>query len=239
VTAVRKAVFAVWLYGLTVVLAILFLPALLMPRGAIMTGVALWARLAVWGLRWIAGVRIEVRGLERLPAGGVLIAAKHQSFFDILPPFFFLSDACFVLKKELTQIPVFGWHCRKAKMIPVDREAHSRALKDLVSSAVARLKEGRQLIIFPEGTRKRPGAAADYKPGVAALYRELGLACTPMATNSGEHVTSAGLLRRTGVIVFEILEPIPAGLKRGEFMRALQERIETASTALSRESGAF
>lgn len=229
----RRVLMAIWLYGLTSIACIVLLPTLVMPRAAIMMGVATWGRMMAFGLRWIGGIRIEVRGLERLAPGGVLIAAKHQSMFDIIPPFFFLPDAAFVLKKELVQIPVFGWHCRKSRMIAVDRDGHARALKDLVAAAADRLRHGRQLIIFPEGTRKPPGAAPDYKPGVAALYRELGLACTPMATNAGEFVTATGLPRRPGTIVFELLEPIPAGLKRGEFMRELEARIETASARLS------
>lgn len=233
---VRRVLMAVWLYGLTAICCVLLLPTLAMPRGAIMWGVGTWGRMLAFGLRWIGGVRIVVRGRDRLPGGGVLIAAKHQSMFDIIPPFFFLPDTAFVLKKELVRIPVFGWHCRKARMIAVDREGHARALKDLVAAAADRLKAGRQLIIFPEGTRKPPGATPDYKPGVAALYRELGLACTPMATNAGDFVSATGLPLRRGTIVFELLDPIPAGLKRGEFMRELQDRIETASARLSAEA---
>ena len=226
-----------WLYGGTAVICIILLPTLAMPRAAIMTGVAAWARVMAFGLRWIGGVSVEVRGREHLPDGGVLMAAKHQSMFDIIPPFFFLPDAAFVLKKELMRIPMFGWHCAKARMIAVDREGQARALKDLVAAATDRLNDGRQLIIFPEGTRKAPGETPDYKPGVAALYRELGLPCVPMATNAGEFVTAAGLPLRPGTIVFEVLEPIPAGLKRGEFMRELQTRVETASARLSAEAG--
>ena len=117
----------------------------------------------------------------------------------------------------------------------VDRSAHSKALKDMVRQARARHAEGRQILIFPEGTRAPVGAPADYKPGIAALYRDLEADCTPMATNSGVHWPAHGFLRRPGVIVFEFLEPIPAGLKRGEFMKQLQERIETATTALLAE----
>jgi 1-acyl-sn-glycerol-3-phosphate acyltransferase len=222
----------VWLYGLTALMSILLVPTLILPRRVLMTSIAFWAWLETWGLRHIGGVRVEVRGLQHLPPGGALIAGKHQSMFDIAPPFAFLPDACFVLKKELMAIPFFGWHCRKARMIPVDREAHAKALKDLVVQARDRLQAGRQLLIFPEGTRKTPGSPPDYKPGVAALYRELGLPCTPMAVNSGDHLSSSGMLIRPGVVVFELLEPIPAGLKRAEFMRLLEARIETASAAL-------
>jgi 1-acyl-sn-glycerol-3-phosphate acyltransferase len=228
----RRAAFALWLYGWTVLLVIALIPTLVLPPGAVLAGVRLWSRLGTWGLRWIGGVRTEVRGLEHLPAGGCLVAAKHQSMFDILPPFAFMPGTSFVMKKELMRIPLFGWHCRNAGMIEVDREGHARALKDLVAQVSRRIGEGRRVVIFPEGTRQAPGAAPDYKPGVAALYRELQAPCVPMAANVGDCLSSWGLVKRPGVIVFQILEPIPAGLKRGEFMRELQDRIETASAAL-------
>jgi 1-acyl-sn-glycerol-3-phosphate acyltransferase len=130
-------------------------------------------------------------------------------------------------------IPGFSWHAWKAGMIFVDRQGHSAALKKLVRDARDRLAYGRQLVIFPEGTRSEPGAPGDYKPGIAALYRELGLPVHPVATNSGVHWPRKGFLRYPGTIVFEYLEPIPSGLKRGEFMRLLEERIETASARLN------
>jgi len=120
-------------------------------------------------------------------------------------------------------------------MIAVDRDGHAAALKKLVRETRERMGEDRQVLIFPEGTRKDPGAAPDYKPGIAALYRDLGMPCTPMATNSGVHWPAHGLKRHPGTVVFEFLEPIPAGLKRAEFMKELQVRIETASNALLAE----
>jgi 1-acyl-sn-glycerol-3-phosphate acyltransferase len=236
--AFRRAAYAVWLYGWTVFWVIVLIPTLLLPSWGIMWGVRCWSRLGTWGLRWIGGVRTEVRGLEHLPPGGCLVAAKHQSMYDILPPFGFLPSAAFVMKKELMRIPIFGWHCRNAGMIEVDREGHAKALRDLVAQAADRIDKGRQVVIFPEGTRQAPGAPPDYKPGVAALYRELGAPCVPMAANVGDCLSSWGLVKRPGVVTFQLLEPIPAGLKRGEFMRELEARIETATAALRAAQGA-
>jgi 1-acyl-sn-glycerol-3-phosphate acyltransferase len=235
VTWLRSLLFVAWFYAITIPLAIGYSVTLLMPRSAIMEGMRLWARLVNWGLKTFAGVRIELRGREHMPTGQALIAAKHQGMFDTIGPFSFLPDACFVLKRELLAIPFYGWHAQKAGMIPLDREGSSKALKDLMRAARDRLKEPRQIIIFPEGTRQEPGAPPDYKPGVAALYRDLGLPCTPMATNSGVHWPAHGFLRRPGTIVFEFLPPIPPGLKRDEFMAQLQDRIETASNRLLAE----
>ena len=165
----------------------------------------------------------------------MLLAAKHQSMFDVVPAFAFMPDPLFVMKRELMRIPVFGWHNLKHGTIVVDRQGQAQAMRKMIADARERFKEPRQLLIFPEGTRRRPGAPPEYKPGVAGLYRDLDVPCVPVATNTGLHIGVQGVARSPGVVVYEVLEPIPAGLKRADFMRLLQERIETASEALLRE----
>lgn len=232
---VRSWLFAVWLYGLTVLMILAALPLFLLPRGAIRWTMRQHARVIAFGLRWIVGARLEFRGIEHAPRGRALVAGKHQSMLDTIAPFLVLPDPCFPMKAELTRLPLYGWVAAKTRMITVDREAGAAALRHLVVDARDRLADGRQVLIFPEGTRREPGAPPDYKPGVAALYRELDGPCHLLATNSGGCWPPHGLLKRPGVIVFEFLPPIPAGLKRGEFMRTLEERLETASAALPRE----
>lgn len=231
-TTVRSVLFTLWLYLSMPLFAVLLSPALLMPHKAAMGVIKLWARFVLFGLRWIAGVKVEVRGLEHRPNGPALIAAKHQGMLDVIAPFAFLDDACFVMKKELIPLPFFGWFAWKTKMIAVDRAAHAKALKAMVRQTRARLAEGRQILIFPEGTRTTPGEPADYKPGVAAIYRDVDAPCWPVATNSGVHWPAHGFKRYPGTVVFEFLPPIPAGLKRVEFMKQLESRIEDASIAL-------
>ena len=231
-TTVRSLIFTLWLYLSMPLFAIGLSPALLMPHGVAIAVIKLWARFVLFGLRWIAGVKVEVRGLEHRPTGPALIAAKHQGMLDVIAPFAFLDDACFVMKKELMPLPFFGWFAWKTKMIAVDRAAHAKELKDMVRQTRARLAEGRQILIFPEGTRTTPGEPADYKPGVAAIYRDVDAPCWPVATNSGVHWPAHGFKRYPGTVVFEFLPPIPAGLKRAAFMAELESRIETASTAL-------
>jgi 1-acyl-sn-glycerol-3-phosphate acyltransferase len=188
-------------------------------------------------LRVLCGVRVEMRGLEHRPTGAALIAAKHQGMLDVIAPFTYLDDPCFVLKKELIGLPFFGWYAARMNMIPVDRSAQAKALKQMVADMRDRLREERQIVIFPEGTRTELDVEADYKPGVAALYRDLGdTACSLVATNSGVTWPAHGFMRKPGVAVFEFLEPIPAGLKRGQFMQDLQARLETASRALVAEA---
>lgn len=232
---IRSLAFTVAYYSFSTLVALAMTPLFLAPRHWV-TGTLTWyGRGTTWLLRAICGVKVEVRGIENLPRGGALIAGKHQCMFDIFGAFAFLPDACFVAKKELMKIPFLGWYATKGGMIVVDRDGHSTALKKLVADARDRMRHDRQLVIFPEGTRKAPGAAPDYKPGIAALYRELDMPVIPLALNTGVHWPAHGILRYPGTIVFEFLPAIPAGLKRAEFMRELQTRIETASDALVAE----
>jgi 1-acyl-sn-glycerol-3-phosphate acyltransferase len=231
VTALRSLLFVALFYLWSATVAILITPLLLAPRTWVLRALDVWSRGVIALLR-ICDIRVEVRGLEHLPKGKALVAPKHQCMFDVFAQFAWLPDSCFVLKKELMWIPFFGWYAQKARMIVVDREAQAAALKKLVRDTEDRLQEDRQLVIFPEGTRGEPGVRGSYKPGIAALYRELNLPVHPVATNSGVHWPKHGFLRKPGLIVFEYLEPIPPGLKRAEFMRTLEERIETASLKL-------
>jgi 1-acyl-sn-glycerol-3-phosphate acyltransferase len=228
----RAFLFAVWFVGALVVLGLVCLPLLLFPRRAAVAAVRLWSRTILLGLRFICGIRWEVRGLEHLPQGSILVAAKHQSTLDTIAPFAILPDPCFALKSELLKLPFYGWFAARAGMIPIDRGGHSTALRALVRRAKARMAEPAQLVIFPEGTRQAVGATPAYKPGVAGLYRELDIPCVPMATNSGQVWGGKGFKLRPGLAVFEILPPIPPGLKRAAFMAEIETRIEEASRRL-------
>ncbi|HRH21318.1 MAG TPA: lysophospholipid acyltransferase family protein [Brevundimonas sp.] len=231
--SLRRALFALWLYLSMPICAVGMSPALLMSHRPAMGVIKIWARMVLFGLRWIMGITVEVRGLENRPTGAALVAPKHQSMLDIVVPFTVLDDPCFVLKKELMIVPFIGWFAWKTKMIPVDRSAHAKALKDMVRNARARLAEGRQVVIFPEGTRQLPGAEPDYKPGVAAIYRDLEGPCWPVATNAGEHWPAKGIGFKPGRVIFNYLPPLPPGLKRAEFMNRLAASIEQASAEIS------
>jgi 1-acyl-sn-glycerol-3-phosphate acyltransferase len=234
VTALRSLLFVVLFYLWSGGVAILCTPLLLCPPRAILAMFRMWSR-GVIALLAICGVRVEVRGRQFVPHGAGLVAAKHQCMFDVFGQFSVLPASSFVMKQELMRIPWFGWYAVRVGMIVVDRAGHSTALRKLVREAKALFAQDRQVVIFPEGTRTPPGAAGEYKPGIAALYRELGVPVHPVATNAGVHWPAHGFLRRPGVIVFEYLEPIPPGLKRAEFMRLLESRIEEASRRLLSE----
>ena len=229
---VRSLVFVALFYLWSILAVVVLFPVLVGPRAWTMKIMSLWAAGFTLLLRLVCNVRVEVRGRQYLPVGAALVAAKHQCMLDPLGALAIFRDPCFVTKKELFAIPFFGWYSARAGMIPVDRAGHSKALRKLVADARKRLIDGRQLVIYPEGHRMAPGETGKYQPGVAALYRDLGLPCTPMATNSGTHWPAHGFLRRPGLIVYEFLEPLPVGLNRASFMRALEDRIETASQSL-------
>ncbi len=231
-TGLRQAAFAAWTVLQTLVLGIVFLPTLLGPRAWARRAYGVWLGGTMWALRAIAGVTWELRGAQNLPAGGALIASKHQSMFDTIAPWVFLPDPAIVLKKELTYIPIYGWWAKKLKNIVVDRGAASKAMRDMLGQAKARAAEGRQILIFPEGTRTAPGERVEYKPGAAGLYSVMGVPCVPVALNSGLTWPQSGFAPRPGHIVVEVLEPIPPGMKRDAFMILLEERIESASARL-------
>ena len=227
-TILRSAIFFVWFALASVALCILGVPLLLGPRaGAGWLG-RFWSRLVFWGLRVLAGTRYEVRGA--LPPHGVLIAIKHMSMWDTCAIYTLLGDPSIVLKRGLLTIPFYGWYLWKAGMIPIARDGGAGTLRRMVGEAKAELARGRSVVIFPEGTRKRPGAPPDYKPGVAGLYGQLGLPCVPVALNSGVFWT--GFIKNPGTIVIEFLEPIPPGLPRREFMPRLEGAIEGATKKL-------
>jgi 1-acyl-sn-glycerol-3-phosphate acyltransferase len=227
-TGLRSLAFLVWFALLSTVMAVLFLPVLALPRGSSVWMARSWARASLWGLKWIAQIDFRVIGTP--PAGPVLVASKHMSMWDTLALYVTLEAPGIVLKRELLHIPFYGWYLWKAAAIPIDRAAGSKAFRRMTHAAEKVLGEGRPILIFPEGTRKKPGAPPDYKPGVAGLYALLHVPCVPVALDSGRYWT--GFLKKPGTITLQFLGAIPAGLKRDQFMPILQQRIEVATAAL-------
>jgi 1-acyl-sn-glycerol-3-phosphate acyltransferase len=225
---VRSALFLLWFVCVTTILSLIFLPVLIGPRGATVWLARIWSRATFWGLKVFTGIGWEIRGTP--PRGAVLVASKHMSMWDTMALYLALESPAIVLKRELLWIPFYGWFLWKATAIAIDRSAGASALRRMAHTAKTVLGEGRPILIFPEGTRKKPGAAPDYKPGVAGLYTMLGVDCVPVALNSGVYWT--GFLKHPGTIVLEFLDPIAPDLKRAAFMALLEERIETATSQL-------
>jgi 1-acyl-sn-glycerol-3-phosphate acyltransferase len=232
---VRSLIYNIVFYVNLVLFLVLGTPFYVTPRKWSVRALQAWATTSLWWLEVICGTRYEIRGAENIPEGAVLVAAKHQSAWDtfaLLPMF---DDPAMVLKRELVFIPLFGWFIPKFRMIPVERSSGAQALKAMVARAREAAGMGRQIVIFPEGTRRPPGAAPDYKPGAAALYLQLGVPCLPIALNSGLYWPKRQFLRYPGTIVVEILPVIEAGLKRREFSERLETAIETATAKLVSE----
>jgi 1-acyl-sn-glycerol-3-phosphate acyltransferase len=216
----------------TIVLGVLFLPLLLAPRRWMMICGTSWSAGTLALLKWIVGLDHQVSGRHHLPAGPAIIAMKHQSAWDTFAGPVIFPDSAMVIKRELGWIPFYGWYALKAGMIGVDRSAGAKAMRRMLSAAERALATGRFILIFPEGTRTVPGADPTYQPGVAALYRHLGVPVVPVAVNSGVFWGRREFAKRPGTIIVDILPPIPPGLPKQAFMQTLENAIETASRRL-------
>ena len=225
---IRSALFMAWFLIVTAIMSIIFLPLLAAPRKWCVWMARLWAKATLWGLKNFTGIGMRVIGQP--PRGAVLVASKHMGMWDTLALYLLLDDPGIVLKRELLRIPFYGWYLWKNCAIAIDRGAGADALRHMIHSATKVLEEGRPILIFPEGTRKKPGAAPDYKPGVAGLYALLKKPCVPVALDSGRYWR--GFFKYPGTITVQFLDAMPPGLKRDAFMASLQARIEEATAGL-------
>lgn len=231
----RSLLFVALFYLTTALILVIGSPLLLGPRSAAMAGLAFHARWCLWLMRTVAGTRFEVRGRENLPKGAALIACKHQSAWETFALIPLFSDTAMVMKEELKWVPLYGWFSVKFEHILVNRQRGPSALRRMIAEARQRAAEGRQIVIFPEGTRQAVDAPPSYKPGVLALYEGLKLPCVPIALNSGLFWPRGSLLRHPGTIIIEVLEPIPPHLPREAFKLRLETAIETATARLVAE----
>lgn len=233
---VRSLVYAAVFYITTALFLVLGSWLLLAPRAWAMAGLALHGKTCVTLLGWICGTKLEVRAREHLPNGPCLVVAKHQSAWDTFALIPLFRDPAVVLKDELKWVPLYGWFCVKFAHILVKREKASVALKTLVADARDRVANEREILIFPEGTRRAPAAPPDYKPGYIALYEQLGVPVVPLALNSGLFWPRRSIWRYAGTIVVTFLEPVKPGLPRAEFKKRIEAVIEKESAALVTEA---
>jgi len=229
----RSLVFNVLFGAWTGFLAVAGTPILLLPAGATWALARLWIGGGLALLAAVVGLRHRVIGQEHCPPGPAIYAAKHQSAWDTLILSVLLDRPAFVLKQELLRVPFFGWYLRHCAMIPVDRQGRATALKRMLAAARAAADSGRPILIFPEGTRVPPGERRPYQPGIAALYGHLDLPVVPIALNSGLFWGRRSFSKRSGIITLQFLPPLPANLPRKDFIRELEDKIETASAELS------
>jgi 1-acyl-sn-glycerol-3-phosphate acyltransferase len=234
--ALRSFAFNVLFYINIIVLMILGLPVILFGRHGVFALARLWGANSLWLLDKVCGLRVEFRGLEHRPQGGVIIAAKHESFLETFALLDYAPDFAIILKRQLLFIPFFGQYLVAAEQIAIDRARGRRALTQIAAAARPVIAGGRQIIIYPEGTRRMAGAPPRFKFGVTALYLDTGAPCHPVALNTGLFWGRRGFQRRPGVAVIEFLPPIPPGLDRDAFSARLQITIEDACDRLNAEA---
>jgi 1-acyl-sn-glycerol-3-phosphate acyltransferase len=233
----RSLAFNIAFYLWTVGLTLATLPYyFFLSQEQSMNVVRLWTRGTGWLLRVLTGTTYEVRGLDNLPKGGALIACKHQSAWETLALVPILPNPTYVMKEELARIPVFGAYTTKAGMIHIDRGGKTAALRALAERARQEIAKGRQVIMFPEGTRRQPGAPPAYQTGIALLYKTLGVPVVPAAVNSGLFWPRRKLTHHPGTIILEFLPPIPAGLDSRSFLARLESTVEGAADRLMAEA---
>lgn len=235
-TFLRSVFFDVTFYLWTTLLCLLALPALLVSQRAVASISEMWAIGSLSLLRLIVGLSYEVRGIDNLPEGAVIVALKHQSAWETIALWVLLNNPAIVLKQSLARIPVFGWYMKRGQAIVIDRDAGPKALRPMVAAARSAVANGRPIAIFPEGTRTPVGVRQPYQPGVAALYMQLGLPIVPVALNSGLFWRRRSFLKRSGRVFVEFLPPIEPGLDRRSVMTELERRIEDATAMLIVES---
>lgn len=232
----RAHLFNLLFYLNMIVFMLVCLPVLAGPRRWVVFVLKFWARASMWWHKTIVGTEVAFRNREHIPAGPLLVASKHQSLWETFALFTLFDDPAIVLKRELMWIPLVGWYCQRLKMIPVNRAEGAKSLRKMIARAKQETAKGRQIIIFPEGTRSAPGAEPDYRGGIALIYQLLGLPCLPVALNSGWFWPRRKAIRYPGTIIVDILEPIPAGLAKPVFLARLERDIETAGGRLDTET---
>ena len=231
-SSLRAVLFNAAFYLNTILHMLVFLPVLALPRSVLWQAVGSWVAVNHWLLRTICGIDFEIVGAERIPQGPLIVASKHQSAWETYSLLGLFTDPVYVLKRELMWIPVFGWYCLKARMIPVRRGTGATTLDALAERAKQEIADGRQIMIFPEGTRQAPDAEGNYKYGVAHLYGELGVPCLPVALNAGLYWPRRSWSMRPGTIRVEILDPIAPGLHPDAFLTVLKNKLEPATARL-------
>ncbi len=232
---VLSVVFIVQMYLAMAVLALVFAPWALFSRTGAYVAMHSYCRWVIFTARVLVGLRSEIRGTP--PTGEVVIAAKHQSFFDIILIFSAVPRGKFIMKRELVYAPFLGQYALRIGCVPVDRGKRAAAIKQMMEGGAAGSQHPGQLIIFPQGTRVAPGAQRTYKIGIGHLYAQLGQPCVPVATNVGVFWPRHGLLRKPGLAVVEFLDPIAPGTPVEAFMTRLEAQVEGASNRLMAEAG--
>ncbi len=232
---IRSLIFVVQMYVAMPLFAIAYLPWMIVsPHGAVAACKA-YSRYVMWTARWMIGLECERRGTP--PTDQVLVAAKHQSFLDIMMIFEAIPHGKFIMKRELLYAPILGQYAYRLGCVPVNRGKRGQAIAKMLADVERGQQLPGQLVIYSQGTRVAPGKKMPYKIGTSVLYEQFGQDCVPVATNAGVFWPKRGIYRKPGTAVVEFLPVIPAGLERETFLARLEEQVETASDRLLEEAG--
>jgi 1-acyl-sn-glycerol-3-phosphate acyltransferase len=232
---IRSFLHIVQMYAIMPVIAVIYFPWALVSRRGAEAACHAYCAWVLWTLRWMVGLRIEVRG--PVPTGEVMVAAKHQSFLDVIAIYHAVPHGKFIMKRELMFAPILGQYALRIGCVPVNRGKRGAAIRKMLDDVRSGKQQGGQLIIYPQGTRIAPGVSAPYKAGTGALYAQMGQHCVPVATNIGVFWPKTGITRKPGVAVVDFLPPIEPGLPPKPFLARLEAEIESKSDALLEEAG--
>ncbi len=232
---IRSLLFIIQMYVAMLVVAVVYFPFAVVSAAGAHAACHAYCRWVFWTMRWMVGLRVEVRGTP--PTDDVMVPAKHQSFLDILAIYNAMPRGKFIMKRQLMYAPLIGQYGLRIGCVPVNRGKRGAAIKKMLEDVRSGKQQGGQLIIYPQGTRVAPGVDRPYKAGTGALYEQLGQPCVPVATNVGVFWPKRGITRMPGVAVIEFLPRIEPGLSKEAFMARLEADIETASNALLDEVG--
>lgn len=232
---IRSLIFNAAMYAWMPIVGLVYLPRMIASPDGARRAMDVYTKSTLRMLAALTGLRCEVRG--EAPTEGALVAAKHQSFLDVILLWSAVPRGFFIMKSLLTYAPVLGQYALRVGCIPVERGRRGEAIRRMLAEIRSGRRADGQLLIYPQGTRIAPGVRAPYKVGTFALYEQLGQPCVPVATNVGLFWPKRGVLRKPGKGVLEFLEPIPPGLDRASFIALLEARIETASNRLMEEAG--
>lgn len=223
---IRSIFFYLFLYFWTILLGIISLPYLLLPRKYTLELANIWINGILILLRIICRINYEIKGEENIPKKGVIVASKHQSAFETLLLFKFINKSIFIHKKELFFIPIFGLYLKKSNMVSINRKEGPKAMRKMIKDVKENINKGFSIIIFPEGTRTKPGAEPNYKTGIAGIYKEAETEVLPVAVNSGKYWPKHSFVKKPGTIIIKFLKPIPKQLSKAKFLEDLEFIIE-------------
>ena len=234
VQLIRSLIFNVTIYGAMPVYAVAYAPFAIASRAGAVRACHAWCRFVIWTAGWMIGLKTDIRGTP--PTGEVMVAAKHQSFFDIIVIYSAMPQAKFIMKRELMYAPFLGQFALRIGCVPVNRGERGKAIRQMKTDVDRGRADPGQLVIYPQGTRVAPDDYKPYKVGTGILYEQLGQPCVPAATNIGHFWPKRKFLRKPGTAIVEFLDPIEPGLSVKEFMPLIEDGIESASKQLLAEA---